>query len=69
MPSNDIKLPHKHITLPNNSSTNFIEKNLNKHGIKTVTLFFKTIRDFIHFLVKISGPMPAFIVFRAKTVN
>ena len=32
---NKIKLPHKHIILPNNSSTNFTENNLNNLSIKT----------------------------------
>ena len=40
-----MKLPHKHIILSNNSSTNFIENNLNKLVIKTVTLSSKTIYD------------------------
>ena len=47
-PSNKIKLPHKHIILFNNSSTNFIENNSNNLGIKTVTLSSKTIRNLLN---------------------
>ena len=47
-PSNKIKLPHKHIILLNNSSTNIIRNNLNKIGIKTVTFSCKTIRDLLY---------------------
>ena len=47
--SNKIKLPHKHIILHHNSSSNFMENNLNKLGTKTVTLSFKTIRDSFNF--------------------
>ena len=43
--SDKIFLLHTHITLPNNSSTNIIENNLNKLGIKTVTLSYKIICD------------------------
>ena len=36
------------IILPNNPSTNFIENNLDKLGIKTVTISFKTVGDLLH---------------------
>ena len=44
--TDNITLSHKHIILPNNSSSNFIEKNQNKPDIKTV--FSKTIPDLLH---------------------
>ena len=47
-PSDEIKFPHKHIILPQNSSPNFIGNSLNKVCIKTVTLSSKTIRDLLH---------------------
>ena len=43
-----IWLPLTHVILPNNSSTNFEGNNLNKLGIKTVTLSPKTICNLLH---------------------
>ena len=47
-PSDTIKHTHKYIILPNNSSANIIRNNLNKLGIKTVTLSSKTISGLLH---------------------
>ena len=47
-PSNKINLLHAQITLPYNSFSNIIENNLNKLGIKTVTLSSKMICDLLH---------------------
>ena len=47
-PSNIIKLSHKHIILPKNFLTNFIENNSNNFAIKTVTLSFKTVPDLLN---------------------
>ena len=41
-------LPHRFITLPNNSSSHSITKNLNKLNIKTTSLPSKTIRELVH---------------------
>ena len=65
-----ISPPHTHSSLFNNSSTNIIENNLDKLGIKTATLSSQRIRDLLHLVLNATSLLtPVFTVFLENIVD